>query len=673
MAKTKATTGTAALAARIQRLREAIRHHDHRYYVLNQPEIADAEYDRLLRELGALEAKAPHLITPDSPTQRVGGVSDEAFKPVRHAVPMLSLENAFNEEEFAAWHERVRKGLGGREPTYTVEPKIDGVSLALAYERGVLVRAATRGDGTTGEDVTGNAKTIRAIPLRLRGEAPRRLEVRGEVFMALAAFRRYNERAAREGGETFANPRNAASGSLRQKDPAVTAARPLRFWTHSVGVIEGKTPGTQWEFFTACRAWGLPVQADSVQCGTFDELRRQYRRIEGLRDRLDYEVDGVVVKVNELPLRARLGMTHRSPRWAIAYKFAAHQATTRVVGVDHSVGRTGVITPVAKLEPVACAGVTISSATLHNYDEVKRLGIKIGDRVLIQRAGDVIPQVVKVIESSRTGAERGIRPPTTCPDCGGRVVREKEADVAYRCISPSCPTQAVRSVLHFVSRGAMDIEGLGDVLVEQLVAKRLVRDVADIFRLAERDLLQLDLVAEKKAHKLLTAISASRNRGLARVLFGLGIRHVGEKAAQVLAEHFGSMAALAKAGPAALEEVPDVGPVMAESLAAYFKQPATREVLRRLEAAGVRMTERIAQGPKPLAGQRFVFTGGLSAMARDEAEHLVRQLGGNTSSSVSKETTYVVAGEAPGSKIEKAKQLGVRILDESAFKKLIGQ
>jgi DNA ligase (NAD+) len=673
MARTKARAADAARAARLERLRQTIRHHDYRYYVLNQPEVADPEYDRLLRELEALEAQAPHLVTPDSPTQRVGGVPDEAFQPVRHAVAMLSLENAFTEEEFAAWHERVRKGLGGREPTYAVEPKVDGVSLALTYERGLLARAATRGDGTTGEDVTANAKTIRAIPLRLRGEPPRRLDVRGEVFMAVAAFARYNERAKREGGETFANPRNATSGSLRQKDPAVTAARPLRFWTHSVGLVEGRTFATHAEFLDACRGWGLPVQPHAVVCRTLEAVRRHHRHIEALRERLGYEVDGVVVKVNELPLRARLGLTHRSPRWAIAYKFAAHQATTRVLGIEHSVGRTGVITPVAKLAPVACAGVTISSATLHNYDEVKRLGVKVGDRVLIQRAGDVIPQVVKVIESTRTGRERGIRPPRTCPDCGGRVVREKAEDVAYRCISPSCPTQAVRSLRHFVSRGAMDIEGLGDVLIEQLVARRLIRDVADLYRLTAADLRQLDLVAEKKAQNLVSAIAASTSRGLSRLLFGLGIRHVGEKAALVLAEHFGSMAALAQADAEALQEVPDVGPVMGESLATYFRQPATKALLRRLEDAGVRMTEEAALGPKPLAGKVFVFTGGLAALARDEAEQLVRRLGGKTSSSVSKQTTYVVAGDAPGSKFDRAKQLGVTILDETQFKKLIGR
>ena len=484
-----AQTANSHIAKRIERLRETIRRHDYRYYVLSQPEISDAEYDRLLRELQSLEEQAPRLVTPDSPTQRVGGVPDQTFRPVRHATPMLSLENVFSEEEFLAWHQRVIKGLPGRPPTYTVEPKIDGVGLALTYHGGRLIRAATRGDGTTGEDVTANAKTIRAIPLKLQGEAPKRLEVRGEVYMVVEEFKRFNDRASREGEETFANPRNAAAGSLRQKDPQVTAARPLRFFAHSYGAVEGMRFDTHWAFLESCKRLGLPVAEDAAHCRSLAEVQRQCKHLERYRDRLAYEADGVVVKVDELALQRRLGMTMKSPRWAIAYKFAAHQATTQVLDVEHSVGRTGTVTPVASLKPVACAGVTISNATLHNYDEVERLGVKVGDWVLIQRAGDVIPQVVKVIPSRRTGKERSIRPPAACPACGGTVTKEKEEEVAYRCLNPLCPAQQERTVLHFGSRAAMDIEGLGDAVVEQLVRRGAIRNVADLYRLQERDLL----------------------------------------------------------------------------------------------------------------------------------------------------------------------------------------
>ena len=658
-------------AERIERLRAQIRRHDYRYYVVNQPEVSDAEYDRLLQELQSLEASAPHLITPDSPTQRVGGVPDHAFRPVRHATPMLSLVNAFGEEELLAWHQRVVKGLPGQAPTFTVELKIDGVGLSLTYERGRLIQAATRGDGTTGEEVTANAKTVRAIPLRLQDEPPRRLEVRGEVYMARDEFRRYNEQASREGTETFANPRNAAAGSLRQKDPQMTAGRPLRFFTHSYGAVEGLRFATHWEFLQACQRFGLPVTEHGLRCRSFDEVLRHCRQLEQLRDRLKYEADGAVIKVNELVFQDRLGMTLKSPRWAIAYKFPAHQATTRVLGVIHSVGRTGTVTPVASLKPVSCGGVTISSATLHNYEEVARLGVKIGDWIVIQRAGEVIPQVMKVIESRRPKTARSIKPPARCPECGGVIAKEKEDEVAYRCINPSCPAQLVRSVMHFGSRAAMDIEGLGDVVVEQLVGRGLIHDAAHLYELTEADLLTLPLVAEKKAQKLLEAIRTSKARGLARLLYGFGIRHVGEKAARDLAEHFGSMDRLLEADRDALEAIPGIGPVVAEALAQCFRQPTTRKLLKKLEAAGVKMTEASGTGPRPLANMTFVFTGELSGMSRPEAEALVRRLGGTASSSVSKRTTYVVAGNSPGSKFAHAKQLGVAIIDEDQFKNFL--
>ena len=670
MRRSRTTSTDAGLARHIEHLRETIRHHDYRYYVLNQPEIHDAEYDRLLRELQSLEAEAPHLVTPDSPTQRVGGVPDQAFRPVRHATPMLSLDNVFTEEELLAWHQRVEKGLAGRVPTYTVELKIDGVGLALTYEDGQLTQAATRGDGTTGEDVTANAKTIRAIPLRLQGKPPRRLEVRGEVYMPKEDFTRYNAQASRQSGEMFANPRNAAAGSLRQKDPQVTATRPLRFFTHSYGTVEGMQFATHWEFLQAAKQFGLPITEQASLRKSFPEVHQRCRQLEQLRDRLAYEADGVVIKVNELVSQERLGMTHKSPRWAIAYKFPAHQATTQVLDVVHSVGRTGTVTPVASLKPVSCGGVTISSATLHNYDEVARLGLRVGDWVVIQRAGEVIPQVINVIERKRTGRERFVKPPTRCPECRGVIAKEKEEEVAYRCINPSCSAQLVRSVLHFGSRSALDIEGLGEAVVEQLISQRLIHDVAELHRLTARDLLGLPLFAEKKAQKLLEAIRVSRSRGLARLLYGLGIRHVGEKAAMDLAAAFGSMTRLMQANRAQLEQMPGIGPIIAEAITQFFRQSQTRRLIKRLEAAGVVMTETTRTGPQPLAKATFVFTGELSRMTRAQAEVLVRRLGGQTSSGVSRLTTYLVAGDSPGSKFEKAKQLGVNIIDEAAFLRL---
>jgi DNA ligase (NAD+) len=669
--RSKSSQADDALNARIGRLRQAIRHHDYRYYVLNQPEISDAEYDQFLRELRSLELKAPHLVTPDSPTQRVGGIPDQAFRPVRHATPMLSLDNAFTEEELLAWHRRVAKGLADRAPTYTAELKIDGVGLALTYEHGQLIQAATRGDGATGEEVTANAKTIRAIPLRLQGASPRRFEVRGEVYMTTEDFQQYNSQATRQGGETFANPRNAAAGSLRQKDPHVTATRPLRFFAHSHGTVEGMQFATHWEFLHACRGLGLPVTEHALRCRSFEEVRQHCRHLEQLRDRLGYEADGVVIKVNELSFQGALGMTLKSPRWAIACKFPAPQATTQVLDVVHSVGRTGTVTPVASLKPVACGGVTISSATLHNYEEVKRLGVRVGDWVVIQRAGEVIPQVVTVIERKRTGKERPIRPPARCPECQGSIAKEKEGEVAYRCINPSCPAQLVRAVLHFGSRTAMDIEGLGEAVVEQLVSQRLIHDMADLYQLTDKDLLTVPLFAERKAQKLLEAIRASQTRGLARLLYGLGIRHVGEKAAMDLAQRVGSMSRLMQAQGPKLERVPGVGPVVAQAIVRFFRQPQTKTLVKKLERAGLKMTEAIQTGPRPLTKTTFVFTGELSTVSRTQAEALVRELGGRASSSVSRLTDYLVVGDSPGSKFEKAKKLGVKIIDEAQFLQVV--
>ncbi len=656
----------------IERLREQIRHHDYRYYVLNQPEIADAEYDQLLQRLHTLEADHHEFVTPDSPTQRVGGQPTTTFRAVRHQVPMLSLDNAFTVKEVQAWEARVTRWLDGEQHAYTVEPKLDGVGLALTYERGTLALAATRGDGDTGEEVTANARTIRAIPLQLRGQPPSLLEVRGEVYMYKEEFQRYNRDAQRSGEETFANPRNAAAGSLRQKDPRVTATRPLRFATHSYGRVTGMTFETHWDFLQACRALGLPVTDHAQQCHSLADVLALCAQLERRREALPYEVDGTVIKVNRLDQQRRLGTTMKSPRWAMAYKFAAHQATTQILDIEASVGRTGTITPVAKLQSVECGGVTISNATLHNFDDMARLGVKIGDWVLIQRAGEVIPQVVKVIESKRTGKERAFHVPKQCPVCRGPIAKEKEEEVAYRCTTPSCPAQLTRGLLHFASREAMDIEGMGEAVVEQLVAKAFVRDVADIYRLTMQELLQLELFAEKKAQKLLEAITQSKSRGLARLLYGLGIRHIGEKAARVLATTFRSMARLQKATENMLREIDDVGPVMATTLTQALRQPSTRKLLTKLAAAGVKMSDAAPRtGPQPFAGKTFVLTGELTHYTRQEAEERIQQWGGTTSSSVSRNTDYVVVGANPGSKYTTAQHLGVHIIDESQFQKLL--
>jgi len=672
MPKTSGSS-TRDVRRQVEALRDQIRQHDYRYYVLNDPQISDAEYDQLLRQLATLEARSPRLVTSDSPTQRVGGVPDEAFRTIRHRLPMLSLGNAFDPEELLAWHQRVVKGLKGARHTYTAELKIDGVGIALTYQQGRLVRAATRGDGTLGEDVTANAKTIRPIPLRLRGRPPRLLEVRGEIYITLEEFKRYNAEASRRGEETFANPRNAAAGSLRQKDPRVTASRPLRYFVHSYGMVEGKSFGTHWEFLQSCKRFGLPITEHATMCLSMDQVVAHCQRWVSQRDRLAYEVDGIVVKVNELSHQAQLGMTLKSPRWAMAYKFPAHQATTQVLDIIPSVGRTGTLTPVAQLKPVSCGGVTISSASLHNYDEIERLRVKVGDWVVIQRAGEVIPQIIKVIESKRTGSEKAVKIPTKCPECGGPVTKEKEEEVAYRCVSPTCPAQLVRRLMHFASREAMDIEGLGDVVAEQLVAKRFVHDAADLYRLTKPQLLELKLFGEKKAENLLAAIAASTSRGLARVLYGLGVRHVGEKAAMVLAEQFRSMDRLAESHLERLCEIPEIGPVMASAILEYFRHSSTKKLLEKLRQAGVKLTEEVAVGPKPLAELTIVLTGELDGWSRADAEALIRRLGGKSASSVSRKTDYVVAGSNPGSKYDKAKTLGVKIIDEAQFKKLIQQ
>jgi DNA ligase (NAD+) len=672
----------------VEKLRQEIRRHDFLYYVEDQPEVSDAEYDRLLQRLKDLERQHPELISPDSPTQRIGGQVAEGFAPVKHRVPMLSLDNTYSVEDLRDWHGRVVRGLLADEKAeFSVELKIDGVGLALTYENGLLVQAATRGDGTTGEDVTANARTIRSIPLRLRGTGlPKVLEVRGEVYVTKEDFQNFNKNlkdltemesrtspGSPPSGGVFANARNFAAGSLRQKDPRLTAQRPLRYFVHSYGWVDGRNYKSHSDFLQDCQRLGLPVDPNAALCRSIDQVIDRCLSLQKERDRIAFDADGAVVKINAIAQQKRLGFTFKSPRWAVAYKFPAAQATTRINEVEMSVGRTGAVTPVAKLEPVECGGVTISNASLHNFDEIKRLDVRLGDTVLVERAGEVIPKVIKVILSKRTGQERPISVPDKCPVCGGKIAKSKEEDVLYRCMNTAaCPAQLEKSLLHFASRDAMDIQGMGEAVVEALLAKRLVKDLADIYLLSKDDLLKLEGFKDKKAENLLKGIAGSRRRTLDRFLYGLGIRDVGEKGAQLLARHFGSLSKIAKATEEDLMAIHEVGPVMAESVAAYFRQDAVRKLIEKFKALGIDpKEERKNAGPRPLEGKTVVFTGELKNFTRSEAERLVRELGGNASSSVSKNTSFVVAGESSGSKLKKARNLGVEVVDEEEFKKRI--
>lgn len=659
----------------IERLRREIRRHDHFYYVLDNPRISDGEYDALLNRLKVLEAAHPDLITSDSPTRRVGGKPSVAFAPVAHKIPMLSLDNVVSEEEFLEWDKRVRNGLKGEPYELVVEPKIDGLSCSIEYERGVFTRASTRGDGETGEDVSLNVRTIRAVPLKLNVEEPPAFfEARGEVYIDKKDFEALREEQLGAGAEPFANPRNAAAGSLRQKDPAVTAKRKLKFFAHSYGYLEGMAaPETHWDYLAYCRKAGFPVPSISGKpCKDAGEVLKFYKEYAARRFALPYEIDGLVVKVDAYSSQKLLGFTSKSPRWAIAFKYPAQQATTTVRSVRFSVGRTGVITPVADLEPVKCGGVIISSSTLHNFDEIKRLGLKAGDRVVIERAGEVIPKVVKVLAGSGTGHEKEIRPPKHCPSCGSDVFKDEEV-VAYRCINPSCPSQIQRSLLHFASRDAMNIDGLGESSVEQLTSKKLVAKFSDIYRLKKENLLGLELFKDKKAANLLAQIEASKQQPLSRLVYALGIPHIGEKSARVLAEHFKTMKALMHAGLDDLGRVSDIGPIIARSVTGFFSEKHVRELAHELESLGVNMAEPEKEKGSGLEGKSFVFTGELKAMTREEAELRVRELGGKEASSVSSKTSYVVVGAEPGSKYDKAKKLGVQILNEEEFLKIVAK
>ena len=663
-------------AERIAKLRDLIREHEHQYYVLAAPSVTDAEFDALMARLRELEARHPELVTADSPTRRVGGRPAEGFATVEHLVPMLSLDNAYSDDELRAFHDRVIRVLGAAgaappEVAYVAELKIDGLSIALTYEDGVLARGVTRGDGVRGEDVTGNVRTIRAIPLRLARDVPGRLEVRGEVYLPRAAFARVNQEREDAEEPAFANPRNAAAGTMRSLDPAAVARRGLSAFAYQIVAADDERGGHA-AAMERMRDLGLPVEPNWRRCEGIEAVIAYCREWGDRRHALGFDTDGVVVKVDDLALRARLGATNKFPRWATAFKFPALQATTRLRQIAVNVGRTGAVTPYAVLEPVALSGSTIQLATLHNEQEIARRDIRPGDLVIIEKGGDVIPKVLGPVLADRPADARPWEMPRECPACGSRLVRPDDA-VVWRCLNASCPARLRRSLLHFASRRAMNIEGLGEALVDQLVASGLVADAADLYALQADSVAALDRMGPKSAQKLLGQIARSREADFWRVLFGLGIRHVGERVAQSLAAAFGSMSNLSTATADTMQAVRDVGPVAAAAVREYLDEPHNVALVDRLRAAGLQLESPEPQtaGALPLAGATFVLTGSLAGMTRDEAAQAVTSRGGRVSGSVSKKTTYVVAGADPGSKLARARELGVTVLDEEAFSRLI--
>ncbi|MBI4208485.1 MAG: NAD-dependent DNA ligase LigA [Deltaproteobacteria bacterium] len=657
----------------IERLRKGIEEHNHHYYVLDNPVISDAEYDKLFRKLQQLEEQFPDLVTSDSPTQRVGAKPAADLPPYKHRQSMLSLDNAMNEEEFLEFDKRVKKFLETREEIeYVAEPKWDGLSIELVYEKGIFVAGATRGDGETGEEVTQNLKTIRSIPLRLRGDnIPDLLEVRGEVLMRVADFQKLNREREKIGEPAFANPRNAAAGSIRQLDSKITASRPLDICCYGVGEVEGFHLESQWEVLEQLPRWGLKVHQEWIQlCQGPEEVLKYYRKVKGMRDSLEYETDGVVVKVNRFDQQRTLGAKERSPRWAIAYKFEPRQATTRILDILVGVGRTGALTPVALMEPVEVGGVTVSRATLHNQDEIDRKEVRIGDTVVIQRAGDVIPEVVQVILEKRPKNSKRFVIPHRCPECGSEAERPEDEAIS-RCVNISCPAQVKERIRHYASRDALDIEGLGEKHVEQLYEEGFIKDIADIYELKEKKLVELDRMAEKSAQNLLDAIEKSKQAPFDRFLFALGIRHVGEHVARVLARRFSRIEELYDVTEEEFQKIREIGPEVANSIVHFFGQRENRKLMERLLKLGVELVSQKQAEKKGIAGKTFVFTGSLNRWSRREAEELVESLGGHAASSVSKKTDYVVAGGEVGSKLEKAKKLGVQVLSEEDFSKLV--
>lgn len=659
---------------RVAQLRKEIEHHNYLYYVQDSPEIPDSEYDRLLRELESLEQAHPELIVPESPTQRVGATPLGEFAEVRHRVPMLSLGNAFDEEEVENFDRRARERLQVDSITYMAEPKLDGLAISLLYENGLLVRGATRGDGTTGEDVTQNVRTIDAIPLKLVGnDYPQSLEVRGEVIMTRSGFEKLNAVQREKNEKTFANPRNAAAGSLRQLDSRITAQRPLSFYAYGAVMEEGELEDSQSAILAQLRKWGLRTNPEIRSVEGVAGCLAYYRDIESKRDSLDYDIDGVVYKVNAIDQQQALGFVSRAPRWAIAHKFAAQEEMTVLESVEWQVGRTGALTPVARLKPVFVGGVTVSNATLHNQDEIDRKDIRIGDTVIVRRAGDVIPEVVSVVMSKRPKKAEKIAYPKTCPVCQSEVLR-LENEAAARCTGGLfCAAQRREAIKHFASRRAMDIEGLGDKLVDQLVEQGMIHDPADLYGLSVSQLANMERMGEKSAQNVVAALERSKETTLPRFLFALGIRQVGETTARTLASHFGSLEAIMQADESTLVQVQDVGPVVAESIAHFFHEPHNMQVIKKLRNMGVHWAdiEVVPSSSQPLAGKTFVVTGTLVSMSRDEAKEKLQQQGARVSGSVSRKTDYVVVGENPGSKASKAEELGIEMLDEQAFLRLV--
>jgi len=668
--------GTAEAKQRISKLRELINHHNYRYYVLDSPEISDAEYDELMRELTRLEQAHPDLVTPDSPTQRVGAAPVEAFGVVEHPQPLLSLANAFSDEELDAWYRRASNLLGSRKTDFVCELKIDGLAVALTYVNGLLEVGATRGDGYRGENITQNLRTVKSIPLSVPKEAPPRFEVRGEVYLPKTGFKKLNEERAKEELPLFANPRNAAAGSVRQLDSKITAQRPLDIFVYGLGWAEGKAvPDTHWEIMQYLKSLGFKINPNIALCHTIDEVKNYYKKWVKDEETLPYEADGVVVKINSIPFQLELGFVGREPRWAIAYKFPAVQGTTRLLEIGINVGRTGSLNPYAILEPVQVGGVTIKHAALHNEEDIHRKDIRIGDWVVIQRAGEVIPEIVEPIVSRRSGKEKIFHMPRKCPVCGAEVIKP-EGEAMHRCTNAACPAQALERIKHFVSRGAMDIEGVGEKMSQSLFQAELIKDVGDLYNLKEKreQLLSMEKLADKSVANMLNSIEKSKDRPLSRVIFALGIPNIGDETAELLAEHYSSLDELSQATPEKLQQIPSIGPKIADSIVAFFRQKQNKAIIEKLRKAGVKLeAEKAGRKDLPLTGVEFVITGTLKSSARPEAEAKIRALGGKAGSDVTRKTNYLVVGEDPGSKLARAQALGTKTLTEVEFLQMLKQ